>query len=71
MHVLTPGHWYLLFLCKSCQTKQILFPDLTKGQARLNATYSTDCPACGHHASYDSEHIERYYHPEQAKQAVA
>ena len=66
-----PGRWYLVYLCKGCHQKQILFPDLTDGKSKLNASYVVRCPRCHHEDSYDSEHIERYQHPETAKRAVA
>ena len=71
MRILTPGAWYLLFFCKGCKTKQILFPDLTQGKSKLMATYIVVCQKCNHKASYDSEQIERYRHPENARRAVA
>ena len=63
MRTLTPGEWYLRFTCEGCKTQQILFPDLSKGQGRIRATYEVDCPQCGHRAAYDEDDIERYQHP--------
>ncbi len=63
MSTLTPGSWYLLFTCESCKSKQVLFPDLSKGKSQLVATYNVACPNCLHAGSYDSEKIERYHHP--------
>ena len=63
MHTLTPGEWYLRYICEHCKTKQILFPDLSRGTATINASYSVTCPECNHRAFYDAEQIERYHHP--------
>jgi len=63
MHGLTPGQWYLRFTCKCCETKQILFADLSRGEARMKATYVVECTSCHHKAAYDAEDIERYQHP--------
>ena len=59
----TPGAWYFLFMCESCKTKQMLFPDLSNGKSKINATYSVGCPGCGHEGRYDAEKLERYQHP--------
>ena len=64
MRTLIPGEWYILFVCKSCKAKQVLFPDLSKGKAKINATYTVRCPQCDHEDSYESEELERYEHPE-------
>lgn len=64
MRTLTAGVWYLMYACKGCHKRQVLFPDLSGGQSNVNATYSVECPQCGHKDSYDSDHIERYQHPE-------
>jgi hypothetical protein len=71
MHNLTPGAWYLLFLCKGCKTRQVLFPDLTQGKSKLVATYVIACQKCQHKASYDGDRIQRYRHPDTARRAVA
>jgi len=71
MRTLNPGAWYLLFLCRSCKTKQILFPDLTQGKSKLLATYIVACQSCGHKASYDGAEIERYHHPLASVRAMA
>ena len=63
MRTLTPGEWYLLYTCEKCKSKQSLFPDLSRGQARIRATYLVTCPDCKHEAAYDSDSIERYQHP--------
>jgi len=68
MRTLTPGEWYLLYKCERCEKRQILFPDLSRGQARIRATYLVTCPECQHEAPYDSDSIERYQHPEELKQ---
>jgi DNA-directed RNA polymerase subunit RPC12/RpoP len=62
MHTLTPGEWYLLFVCEDCKLRQVLFPDLTGGTSKINATYAVACHRCGHKGSYESEKIERYQH---------
>jgi len=71
MHALTPGSWYLMFVCTSCKTRQVLFPDLSGGRSKIKATYWVTCSKCGHGGSYDSDHIERYQHVEEDRQAVA
>jgi DNA-directed RNA polymerase subunit M/transcription elongation factor TFIIS len=63
MRTLTPGQWYLRFTCEQCQTKQVLFPDLSRGKAKIKATYVVECSSCSHKGSYDGDHIERYQHP--------
>ena len=63
MHGLTPGQWYLRFTCKQCETKQILFADLSRGEARIRATYVVECTNCLNKAAYDADDIERYQHP--------
>lgn len=67
MHTLNPGEWYLRYTCVQCGSKQILFPDLSKGTAPIQANYRVSCTKCGHRASYGSETIERYHHPEDAE----
>jgi ribosomal protein S27E len=67
MRTLTPGEWYLRFTCEQCKTKQILFPDISRGRGRIRASYEVDCPACGHRAVYDEEDIERYQHPDNVR----
>lgn len=67
MRSLTPGHWYLMFVCAYCKTRQVLFPDLSNGTSQINANYTVTCAMCGHGNSYDSDAIERYYHPEAAE----
>jgi hypothetical protein len=63
MRTLVPGEWYILFTCRECQTRQILFPDLSQGRANLRATYKVACTKCGHLDKYESETLERYQHP--------
>jgi len=63
MVTLTPGQWYLRFTCEHCQAKQILFPDLSRGEAKIKATYVVECSNCFQKGSYDGEQIERYQHP--------
>ena len=60
-----------MYLCKGCDKKQVLFPDLSDGQSKISATYFVDCPHCGRKDSYDSDNIERYQHLEYSNQAVA
>jgi predicted RNA-binding Zn-ribbon protein involved in translation (DUF1610 family) len=67
MHNLHPGEWYLRFTCLQCGSKQILFPDLSNGKAHIQAVYFVKCLECGHKASYDTDTIERYYHPEKGQ----
>ena len=63
MRKLTPGQWYLRFTCKQCDAKQILFADLSGGEAKIKATYVVECSSCLHKGSYDGDDIERYQHP--------
>lgn len=67
MHTLTPGEWYLRYICVKCKSKQILFPDMSKGETPIHATYHVTCTECGNRACYDDDAIERYYHPESVK----
>ena len=67
MHTLHPGEWYLRYVCVKCKSKQVLFPDMSKGKAPINATYRVTCTECGNQAAYDGDVIERYHHPENAK----
>jgi hypothetical protein len=69
MRALTPNHWYLLFTCLKCKSKQILFQDLSSGKSEINATYMVEYDQCGHRGSYGSESIERYQHKAQARSA--
>jgi ribosomal protein S27E len=71
MRTLTPGAWYLLFMCKGCSTRQVLFQDLTQGKSKLLASFTVVCPDCGLKATYDGDKIERYHHPVDARRAVA
>lgn len=63
MRTLVPGEWYILFTCSDCQTRQILFPDLSEGRAQLRAIYKVQCVKCDYKGGYDSEILERYQHP--------
>jgi len=63
MSPLTPGQWYLRFRCKHCNATQILFPDLSRGEAKIKATYVVECSSCFQKGSYDGDEIERYQHP--------
>ena len=67
MHTLYPGEWYLRFTCSQCHSKQVLFPDLSKGTAEIKGIYVVTCLKCGHKASYDTDTIERYHHPNDAE----
>jgi RNase P subunit RPR2 len=66
MHTLHPGEWYLRYTCEKCGSKQVLFPDLSKGTAEIKGVYLVTCLGCGHKAHYDSDSLERYHHPEDA-----
>jgi hypothetical protein len=70
MHTLTPGEWYLCYSCKSCHSRQVLFPDLSNGQTTLNVSYEVTCENCKHRASYEPEELERYQHPEDAEPEI-
>ena len=63
MQTLRPGDWYLLFTCQLCKTRQVLFPDLSRGSAKIQFAYSVRCAECGHTASYEKEDLETYLHP--------
>ena len=63
MSPLTPGQWYLRFTCEHCHATQILFPDLSRGEAKIKATYVVECSSCFKKGSYDGDEIERYQHP--------
>ena len=63
MNALRPGDWYLLFTCQQCGKRQVLFPDLSRGSAKLQYAYSARCAECGHTASYEKEDLETYLHP--------
>jgi len=72
MYTLYPGGWYLFFSCENCKTRQLLFPDLSEGKAKLSTcSYGIACRYCGHSAYYEGKKIERYQHPPEAKVAVA
>ena len=71
MYTLHPGEWYLRFICIQCNAKQVLFPDLSKGQADIKGIYVVTCLECAHKASYDTNVIERYYHPEDAQPVLS
>jgi len=59
---LTPGEWYLRYVCPNCRSKHVLFRDLTRGVGQIRATYLIECPGCGNRVAYDSGEIERYHH---------
>jgi len=42
---------------------EILFADLSRGEAKIKATYIVECSSCSHTGSYDGDDIERYQHP--------
>ena len=65
MHTLRHDKWYLMFICESCKTRQVLFPDLSDGTSKLSAIYTVACHKCGHEGSYHTESIERYQHREE------
>jgi ribosomal protein S27E len=72
MRTLTPGAWYLRFVCKGCKQVQILFRDLSEGETEITATYNIACDLCTHRDSYEGRDLERYYHPvENAKASTA
>ena len=64
---LIPGKWYILITCKKCEVTQVLFPDLTEGEAVLDAHYGWTCPRCGHHDYYEADDLERYQQPGKPK----
>jgi hypothetical protein len=68
MYTLRPGDWYLLFSCAQCRKRQILFPDLSRGGAKIEYAFSARCAECGHTASYEKEAIETYLHPFDGRQ---
>ncbi|HXM35753.1 MAG TPA: hypothetical protein VN920_11235 [Pyrinomonadaceae bacterium] len=62
MGALTPGQWYLLFICQKCKIKQVLSMDLSEGRETIAAVYDMLCRECGHESTYDGETMERYQH---------
>ncbi len=70
MLTFTPGEWYLRFNCEQCRSQQVLFPDLSRGQAKIRATYVVECPSCAHKGTYDGDDIERYQHPSSSESDV-
>ena len=70
MYKLSPGKWYLIFTCEKCNTRQVLFPDLSNGGAKLTGLYDVDCDGCGHRGEYDGEEIERYQYPPTTHEAM-
>ena len=71
MHTLYPGEWYLRFTCTKCSSKQVLFPDLSKGEAPIRADYIVTCSECGHKDHYGADTIERYHHPADSTPVLA
>jgi DNA-directed RNA polymerase subunit RPC12/RpoP len=63
MYPIIPGQWYLRYTCKRCKAKEVIFPDLSRGRAKIDATYVISCPDCRNKAAYDPLEIERYQHP--------
>lgn len=59
---LTPGEWYLRYVCPNCRTIHVLFRDLTRGVGLVRATYLIECPTCRTKEAYDGQDIERYHH---------
>jgi hypothetical protein len=70
MHTLRPGDWYLLFTCGQCKKRQVLFPDLSRGGAKIQYAYSAPCAECGHIGSYAKEDVETYLHPSDDSQGT-
>ena len=62
MGALTPGQWYLLFICQKCKIKQVLSLDLSEGRATIAAVHDMPCRECGHEGTYNGETMERYRH---------
>jgi DNA-directed RNA polymerase subunit RPC12/RpoP len=60
---LIPGAWYLMFVCRICKAKQVLFPDLSDGKSKIMGDYNVACQTCGHRDLYECENLERYQHP--------
>jgi predicted nucleic-acid-binding Zn-ribbon protein len=57
------GEWYVVITCRSCESRQPIIHDLTRGQANINAIYTWTCPQCGHKDVYEGEDVELYQHP--------
>ena len=70
MHTLRPGDWYLLFTCQQCKKRQVLFPDLSRGSARIKFAYRVRCAECGHTAAYEKEDLETYLHPRDCSEST-
>jgi len=66
MRTLFPGEWYLRFTCKNCNAVQVMFPDLSKGKAKVIAHYRAECISCGHKGNYNKAEIECNQHPPNA-----
>jgi hypothetical protein len=58
-----PGEWYVVVICHHCRARHPLFHDLTRGQAKLRATYRWTCPDCKEKGDYDADVLERYQSP--------
>jgi hypothetical protein len=59
---LITGNWYFRHICTSCDTIQVLNPDLSNGTSKLHVSYDVTCETCGHRGSYNGQQIERYHH---------
>lgn len=58
-----PGEWYFVVICKRCKTKDALFRDPSKGEARIRRTYRHRCYSCKYVADYEPEEIVRFCQP--------
>ena len=58
----TPFEWYFVVTCPHCKTRQALFPDPSKGQAKIRHTYEHRCDKCQTDSFYEPEDIGRYEH---------
>ena len=52
------GTWYIVVICRKCESTVILFRDLTDGKGAMNAKYSVTCPYCRQKGEYDGRHYK-------------
>jgi len=63
MYPFTSGEWYLRYTCRRCKSRHVIFPDLSRGKSKIDATYILKCAACNYRTAYEPSDIERYQHP--------
>lgn len=55
------GHWYVVFTCNSCGTRQPLYPDSSDGKDEVTSAIAR-CAFCGRSRFYKASDFERYQH---------